>query len=110
MDHETFYSKDFKPGMLTYKDAEPIRVHKPEIIMEQVPRRGLLGRIKDKILGPVMKPHAALVLSKEELKLLKEYMENPEEVSNTVKACAVTADDFRQAADRIATMVHELEE
>lgn len=55
---------DLKPGMLTYEDAEPVRVRKPEIIMEPVPRRGLLGRIKDRILGPVMKPHAVMVLSK----------------------------------------------
>lgn len=36
-------SKNLKPGMLTYEDAEPVRVRKPEIIMEPVPRRGVLG-------------------------------------------------------------------
>lgn len=95
---------DLKSGMLTYEDAEPIRVHMPEIIMEPVPRRGVLGRIKDRILGPVMKPHAVMVLSKEERELLKEYMENPEEINNAVKACAVTADDIKKATDRIVTL------
>lgn len=95
---------DLKPGMLTYEDAEPVRVRKPEIIMESVPRRGLLGRIKDRILGPVMKPHAVMVLSKEERELLKEYMENPEEINNAVKSCAVTADDIKKATDRIVTL------
>ena len=95
---------DLKSGMLTYEDAEPVRVRKPEIIMEPVPRRGLLGRIKDRILGPVKKPHAVMVLSKEERELLKEYMENPEEISNAVKACAVTADDIKKATDRIVTL------
>ena len=95
---------ELKPGMLTYEDAEPVRVRKPEIIMEPVPRRGLLGRIKDWILGPVMKPHAVMVLSKEERELLKEYMENPEEINNAVKACAVTADDIKKATDRIVTL------
>lgn len=97
-------SKNLKPGMLTYEDAEPVRVRKPEIIMEPVPRRGLLGRIKDRILGPVMKPYTVMVLSKEERELLKEYMENPEEISNAVKACAVTADDIKKATDRIVTL------
>lgn len=102
-----FMSKNLKPGMLTYEDAEPVRVRKPEIIMEPVPRRGLLGRIKDRILGPVMKPHAVMVLSKEERELLKEYMENPEEINNAVKACALTADDIKKATDRIATLARE---
>lgn len=93
-----------KHGMLAYEDAESLRVRKPEIIMEPVPRRGVLGRIKDRILRPVKKPHAVMVLSKEERELLKEYMENPEEISNAVKACAVTADDLKKATDRIVTL------
>lgn len=93
-----------RPGMLTYEDAEPIRVRKPEIIMEPVPRRGVLGRIKDRILGPVMKPLAVMVLSNEKRERLKELMKEPEEISNTVKSCAVTADDLKKATDRIVTL------
>ena len=72
--------------------------------MVQVPRRGVIGRIKDKILGPVMKPHWAMTLSKMERDLLKEYMENPEKVGALVNACSVTAEDIKEAADRIVTL------
>lgn len=92
-------SKNLKPGMLTYEDAEPIRVRKPEIIMEPEPRRGLLGRIKDRILGPVMKPHAVMVLSKDERERLKGLME-----SDIVNSCAVTVDDLKKGTDRIVTL------
>ena len=95
---------DLKSGMLTYEDAEPVRVRKPEIIMEPVPRRGLLGRIKDRILGPVKKPHAAMVLSKKEQELLSEYMENPEKINRIVTSCAVTADDLKKATNRLVTL------
>lgn len=78
---------DLKPGMLTYEDAEP------------VPRRGVLGRIKDRILGPVMKPHAVMVLSKEERERLKELMK-----SDIVNSCAVTVDDLKKTTDRIVTL------
>lgn len=88
-----------KSGMLTYEDAEPIRVRKPEIIMEPVPRRGVLGRIKDWILGPVMKPHAVMVLSKEERERLKGLME-----SDIVNSCAVTVDDLKKTTDRLLTL------
>lgn len=90
---------DLKPGMLTYKDAEPVRVRKPEIIMEPVPRRGVLGRIKDRILGPVMKPHAVMVLSKDERERLKELMK-----SDIVNSCAVTVDDLKKTTDRLVTL------
>ena len=90
--------------MLTYEDAEPTRVRKPEIIMVQVPRRGVIGRIKDRILGPVMKPHWAMTLSKMERELLKEYMENPEKVNGVVNACSLTAEDLKEATDRIVTL------
>lgn len=92
-------SKNLKPGMLTYENAEPVRVRKPEIIMEPVPRRGVLGRIKDWILGPVMEPHAVMVLSKEERERLKGLMK-----SDIVNSCAVTADDIKKATDRIVTL------
>lgn len=95
---------DLKSGMLTYEDAEPIRVYKPEIIMEPVPRRGVLGRIKDRILGPVMKPHAAMVLSKMEQELLSEYMKNPEKINGMVTSCAVTAADLKKATNRLLTL------
>lgn len=88
-----------KSGMLTYEDAEPIRVRKPEIIMEPVPRRGVLGRIKDRILGPVMKPHAVMVLSKDERERLKGLMK-----SDIVNSCAVTVDDLKKATDRLLTL------
>ena len=90
--------------MLSYEDAEPIGFRKPEIIMEPVPRRGVLGRIKDRILGPVMKPHAAMALSKMEQELLSEYMENPEKINGMVTSCAVTADDLKKATDRMVTI------
>lgn len=90
---------DLKPGMLTYEDAEPIRVRKPEIIMVPEPRHGVLGRIKDWISGPVMKPHAVMVLSKDERERLKELMK-----SDIVNSCAVTADDIKKATDRIVTL------
>lgn len=95
---------DLKPGMLTYENAEPIRVRKPEIIMEPVPRRGVLGRIKDWISGPVIKPHAVMVLSKEERERLKGLMKEPEEISNIVNPCTVTVDDLKKATDRIVTL------
>ncbi len=88
-----------KSGMLTYEDAEPIRVRKPEIIMEPVPRRGVLGRIKDRILGPVMKPHAVMVLSKDERERLKGLMK-----SDIANSCAVTVDDLKKTTDRLLTL------
>ena len=96
--------KEQKSGMLFYEDAEPIRVCKPDIIMEPVPRRGVVGRIKDRILGHVMKPCAAIVLTNEEQELLKAYMENPEKINGVVNACAVTAEDLKEATDRIVTI------
>lgn len=90
---------DLKSGMLTYEGAEPIQVRKPEIIMVPEPRRGVLGRIKDWISGPVMKPHAVMVLSKDERERLKELMK-----SDIVNSCAATVDDLKNATDRIVTL------
>lgn len=92
-------SKNLKPGMLTYENAEPVRVRKPEIIMEPVPRRGVLGRIKDWISGPVMKPHAVMVLSKDERERLKELMK-----IDIVNSCTVTVDDLKKTTDRLLTL------
>jgi hypothetical protein len=55
--------KDFKSGMLTYEDAEPVKVHVPRVEMMPSPRRGFLGRIIDRIFGPVKKPQAVMVLT-----------------------------------------------
>lgn len=96
--------KDFKSGMLTYEDAEPEKVHAPRVEMMPSPRRGLMGRIKDRILGPVMKPQAVMMLTKKEQELLKEYMENPEKVNAAVNACAVTAEDIKETTDRLVVL------
>lgn len=66
--------------------------------------RGVVGRIKDRILGHVMKPCAAIVLTNEEQELLKAYRENPEKINGVVNACAVTAEDLKEATDRIVTL------
>lgn len=94
----------YESGMLTYKDAEPVKMHVPRVEMMPSPRQGFLGRIKDRIFGPVMKPQAVMVLTKKEQELLKEYMENPEPLNNAVAACAVSAEDIKEATDRIITL------
>lgn len=96
--------QELESGMLTYEDAEPVKVHVPRAEMMPSQRRGFLGRIKDRILGPVMKPKAVIVLDRFERELLKEYMENPEKVNGVVNACAVTAEDIKEAADRLVTL------
>ena len=40
----------------------------------------------------------------QERELLKEYMKNPEKVNAAVNACAVTAEDLKEATDRIITL------
>lgn len=96
--------QELESGMLTYEDAESVKVHVPRVDMMPSPRQGFFGRIKDRILGPVMKPQAVIVLSRFERELLKEYMENPEKVNAAVNACAVTAEDIKEATDRIITL------
>lgn len=96
--------QELESGMLTYEDAEPVKVHIPRVEMMPSPRRGFLGRIKDRILGPVMKPQAVMVLTKEERELLKKYMENPENLNAAVNACSVTAEDIKEATDRLVTL------
>jgi len=84
-------------GMLTYEDAEPIRVSKPEVIMVPVPRKGAIGWIKDRVLGPVMKPLPVFVLDEESQKNLIRNME-------AVATCAITAEDVERASRRIITL------
>lgn len=91
-------------GILTYEDAEPIKVHAPRVEMLPSPRQGFFGRIKDRVLGPVKKPQAVMVLDRFERELLKEYMENPEKVNAAVNACAVTADEIKEATDRLVVL------
>ena len=66
--------KDFKPGMLTYEDAEPVKVHAPRVEMIPVRRQGFIGRIMDRIFGTVKKPQAVMVLDKEAQERLREKM------------------------------------
>lgn len=84
-------------GMLTYDGAEPIRVSKPEVIMVPEPRKGVIGWIKDRVLGPVMKPVPVLVLDEESRKNLIRNME-------AVAACTITAEDVKRASQRILTL------
>lgn len=44
------------------------------------------------------------MLTYEERELLKAYMENPEKLNGVVNACAVTAEDLKEATDRIVTL------
>ena len=94
----------YESGMLTYEDAEPVKVHAPRVEIMPSPRQGFFGRIKDRILGPVMKPQAVMVLTMQERELLKEHMKNPEKVNAAVNACSVTAEDIKEATDRIITL------
>jgi len=96
--------KDFKSGMLTYKDEEPVMVHAPRVEMMPSPRRGIAGWVKDRIFGVQMKPQAVMVLDRLSQELLKEYMKNPEPLNNAVAACAVSAEDIKEATDRIITL------
>lgn len=93
-------------GMLTYEDAEPVKVHAPRVGVEMMPvrRKGFFGRIMDRIFGTVKKPQAVIVLDRFERELLKKYMENPENVNAAVNACSVTAEDIKEAADRLCTL------
>jgi len=96
------YDKSDKPGMLTYKDAEPIVVHVPRVLMEPSPRRGTLGRIMDRVLGPIQKPH--VVLDKEHQDLLREHLEKFNENMSAVAGCGVTAEQIKEATDGIITL------
>lgn len=68
------------------------------------PRRGLVGWVKDRIFGVQMKPQAVMVLDRHSQELLKEYMKNPEPLNNAVAACAVSAEDIKEATDRIVAI------
>lgn len=91
--------REMKSGMLTYKDEEPVMVHAPRVEMMPSPRRGLVGWVKDRIFGVQMKPQAVMVLDRHSQELLKEYMKNPEPLNNAVAACAVSAEDIKEATD-----------
>ena len=96
--------REMESGMLTYKDEEPVMVHAPRVEMMPSPRRGLVGWVKDRIFGVQMKPQAVMVLDRHSQELLKEYMKNPEPLNNAVAACAVSAEDIKEATDRIITL------
>lgn len=96
--------QELKSGILTYEDAEPVMVHAPRVEMMPSPRRGLVGWIKDRIFGVQMKPQAVMVLDRLSQELLKEYMKNPEPLNNAVAACALSAEDIKEATDRIITL------
>lgn len=96
--------REMESGMLTYKDEEPVMVHAPRVEMMPSPRRGLVGWIKDRIFGVPKKPQAVMVLDRHSQELLKEYMKNPEPLNNAVAACAVSAEDIKEATDRIITL------
>lgn len=86
--------RKLKSGMLTYEDAEPIQVHAPQVEMMPSPRRGFLGRIKDRILGPEMKPQAMLVLDKEAQERLRKQLEDLRR--DDLTACWLTEEDVKE--------------
>lgn len=98
--------REMESGMLTYKDAEPVMVHAPRVEMEMMPspRRGIAGWFKDRIFGVPKKPQVMMVLDRHSQELLKEYMKNPEPLNNAVAACAVSAEDIKEATDRVITL------
>lgn len=81
--------------MLTYEGEDPMQVHVPRVAMEPSQRWGLIGRIKDRMLGPELKPY--VVLGKQEQERLREFMAE-------VADCGVTAEDIKEATDRIVTL------
>lgn len=88
--------------MLTYEDAEPIQVYVPKVVMEPSPRRGLIGRIKDRVLGPELKPH--VVLNKDMEDRIKKHWANIQAHTSEVNDSAVTAEDIKEATDRFITL------
>lgn len=98
------FNKRHLSGMLTYDGVELSQIRAPRMEMIPERRKGFFGRIKDRILGPVMKPLPAIVLTKEERELLKMYMENPQKVNSVVNACAVTADEIKDACDKMVVL------
>ena len=96
--------REMEPGMLTYKDEEPVRVHAPRVEMMPSPRRGIVGWVRDRILGVQVKPQAVMVLDRHSQELLRECMKNPEPLNNAVAACAVSAEDIKEATDRMITL------
>lgn len=96
--------REMESGMLTYKGEEPVMVHAPRVEMMPSPRRGIVGWVKDRIFGVQMKPQAVMVLDRHSQELLKEYMKNPEPLNNAVAACAVSAEDIKEATDRVITL------
>lgn len=98
------YDKIGKPGMLTYEGEELVRVRKPDVIMEPSRRQGVIGRIMDRILGPVMKPHVVLTLDKEQQERMREHINNFSQHMDEVAACGVTAEQLKEATDRMVTL------
>jgi hypothetical protein len=96
--------RQLESGMLTYKDAEPIMVHAPRVKMMPSPRRGIVGWVKDRIFGVQKKPQAVMVLDKEQQERLKRHMENFRQQMDEVSACGVTAEDIKEATDRVITL------
>lgn len=81
--------------MLTYEGEDPVLWPVPQVVMEPSQRWGLIGRIKDRVLGPELKPH--VVLGKQEQERLREFMAE-------VADCGVTAEDIKEATDRVVTL------
>jgi len=92
----------YESGMLTYEGEKPIIVHAPRVEMMPSPRKGFFGRIKDRIFGPVKKPQAVMVLDKEAQERLRKQLEDL--CRNDLAACAVSAEDIKEATDRIITL------
>lgn len=68
---------------------------------EEEKRRGIVGWFKDRLFGVPKKPQAVMVLDRSSQELLKEYMKNLEPLNNAVAACAVSAEDIKEATDRV---------
>lgn len=93
--------RDSGLAMLTYEDAEPVRLQKTEVILMPVPREGFIGRIMDWIFGQVKKPQAVLVLDKEQQERLKELLQ---EHNDEVADCGATAEDIKEACKRFTVL------
>ena len=84
--------------MLTYLDDDkPVKVSAPDIRLVTVPRKGIIGWIKDRIFGPIKKPQTFMVLTKEQRQRLKEIMDD-------VSQCGATASELTAAADKIVVL------
>lgn len=57
-----------------------------------------------KIFGMQTKTQVEMIPDRQLQELLREYMKNPERLNSAVAACAVTADEIKEATDRIITL------